>query len=50
MKKIISMRIDEDLYKQIKKLADLQNRNFSNFVETVLKEYIDHYSFEDLEK
>ena len=46
MKKTVSIRIDINLYGDIKKKAGLQNRNFSNFVETVLKEYIRAYEDE----
>lgn len=38
MKKTVSIKLDPDLYKEAKKQADFENRNFSNFVETVLKE------------
>lgn len=40
MKKIVSIRIDPELYEKAKGQANLQNRNFSNFVETILKEYL----------
>jgi len=41
MKKSISMRIDLELYNKVKRLSELHNRSFSNFVETALKEHLE---------
>ena len=41
MKKRLAVTIDEKLYEQIVKLAKLDNRNLSNFVETLLKKSLD---------
>lgn len=41
MAKIVkSITIDEDVYKEIELLCTILNRNFSNFIESLLKEEI----------
>ena len=41
MAKIVkSITIDEETYKKIEMLCDILNRNFSNYVESLLKEEI----------
>ena len=40
MKKKIAITIDEEVYKEIELLCVILNRNFSNFVESLLKEEI----------
>ena len=35
------MRIDLELYNKVKRLSELHNRSFSNFVETALKEHLE---------
>ena len=40
MKKTYSLRLDEDLVQEIEKIAETENRNFSNMVETILKKEI----------
>ena len=41
MAKIVkSINIDEDTYKEIEMLCNILNRNFSNYVESLLKEEI----------
>lgn len=41
MAKIVkSITIDEDVYKEIELLCIILNRNFSNFIESLLKEEI----------
>ena len=46
-KKVYSFRFDEELMDTIKLLSQEQNRNVSNFIETVLKEYIKAHKPED---
>ena len=36
---IVSINIDSDVYEAVSKLSKVENRNFSNQVETILKEY-----------
>lgn len=36
----VMLTMDRDVEKQARKLAEIENRTFSNFVETVLKKYI----------
>lgn len=38
-KKVVSIRLDEDLIQNLKEAAQKQNRSLSNLVETILKEY-----------
>ena len=38
-KKVVSIRLDEDLIQNFKEAAQKQNRSLSNLVETILKEY-----------
>lgn len=40
MKKVLQATIDEKLLAKIKKLAKAQNRNVSNYVETLLYEAV----------
>lgn len=42
MKKVLQATIDEALLAKIKQLAKEQNRNVSNFVETLLYEAIEN--------
>ena len=39
-KKVYSVRLDEELLNELKKIADEENRTLSNLVETVLKRYV----------
>ncbi|WP_299430389.1 hypothetical protein [uncultured Maribacter sp.] len=36
-----TIRMNQDLYTQVNRLAEMQNRNFSNFVVTVLKQTVE---------
>ncbi len=38
-KKVVSVRLDEAFIQELKAIAEQQNRNLSNLIETVLKEY-----------
>lgn len=39
-KKVYSIRLEEELVEDLRKYAKLKNRNFSNLVETILKNYV----------
>ena len=39
-KKVVSVRLEEELISKLKEAAEKQNRSLSNLVETVLKEYV----------
>jgi len=41
LEKVISIRVDKDTHKKIKKLADKDNRSVNNFLITIIKEFID---------
>ncbi len=38
-KKVISIRLDEEIIAELKKCAEKENRPLSNMIETVLKAY-----------
>ena len=40
MPKTVTLRIDDDEYKTFKKLAEVENRTLSNFIETATLKYI----------
>ncbi len=46
MKKVYSIRIEESVKKQLKKIADKENRTVANLIETLIKEYIDKWKAE----
>ena len=39
-KKVLSLRLDDELIEKLKLLAEKENRSLSNFIETILKKYI----------
>lgn len=39
-KKVVSIRLDEDFIEELKECAKSDNRPLSNFIETILKEYV----------
>lgn len=39
-KKVLSVRLDEELIKELKIIARDENRPLSNLIETVLKKYV----------
>ena len=39
-KKVYSVRLNEELLKELKIIAEEENRSLSNLVETVLKKYV----------
>ena len=39
-KKVYSFRFDEDFVEELRAIAKEENRTLSNFVETILKEYL----------
>lgn len=42
-KKVYSFRLEDELIDVLKKISVEQNRNLSNLVETILKEYVNTY-------
>ena len=40
------IRIDEDIFDELKEIANEENRSFNKQVEFILKNYIDHYKEE----
>lgn len=40
MKKAISITIDEDIIKELRKMAKDGNRTLSNYIDSILKEYV----------
>ncbi len=46
-KKVYSFRFDERLVDQLKYYAQEENRTLSNFVETILKEYLNQKSIQE---
>lgn len=47
MHKTITLRLDESKYNLIKKLAELENRPISNFIETATIRYIQSAEYAD---
>jgi predicted transcriptional regulator len=41
MKKVYSIRIEDKILKQLKKIADKENRTVANLIETAIKQYIE---------
>jgi predicted DNA-binding protein len=41
MKKHYSIRIEETIIEQLKKIADKENRTVANLIETAIKQYIE---------
>lgn len=39
-KKVLSVRIDDEIIEKLKRLAEKENRSLSNLIETVLKKHI----------
>lgn len=39
-KKVLSLRIDDEIIEKLKRLAEKENRSLSNFIETILKQYV----------
>jgi len=40
-KKVLSLRVDEELIEKLKRVAEKENRSLSNCVETILKKYLE---------
>jgi len=47
MSKTITLRISDESYNFFKKLADIDNRPISNFIETAAKRFIEHNNYID---
>ena len=56
MHKTVTLRLDESKYDLFKKLAELENRPISNFIETATiryiqsAEYVDEYEMEEIKE
>mgnify|MGYP000775869627 CR=1 FL=1 len=46
-KKTYSFRLDEELAEKIRSYARMENRNFSNMIETILLQYVSNREGED---
>lgn len=47
MSKTVTIRVDDNTYKQFKSHADVENRSLSNFIETATLKYIEETDFAD---
>jgi predicted transcriptional regulator len=47
MSKTVTLRLDDEIYRTIKTLAEQENRNLSNFIETATLRYISEIEFVD---
>ncbi len=47
MSKIVTLRLDEELYRRFRKLAEQDNRPLSNFIETAALRFIESEQFVD---
>ena len=47
MAKVVTLRLDDDIYHTFKTLADQENRPLSNFIETAALRYINEIEFVD---
>jgi len=49
-KRVVSIRLDEDLIADLKIIANNENRPLSNLIETILKQYMSTKETWDLDK
>jgi predicted transcriptional regulator len=47
MAKVVTLRLDDEVYNTFKTLADQENRPLSNFIETAALQYINEIEFVD---
>jgi predicted transcriptional regulator len=47
MAKVVTLRLDDDVYNTFKTIADQENRPLSNFIETAAMRYINEIEFVD---
>lgn len=47
MSKTVTLRMDDRLYKKLRKLAERDNRTLSNYIETTVKRHIESEQFAD---
>lgn len=40
-KKVLSLRLDDEIIEKLRGLAEKENRNLSNYIETILKKHIE---------
>ena len=46
-KKTYSFRLEDELVEALRQLAERENRNLSNMVETILKKYVEEHPIEE---
>jgi predicted transcriptional regulator len=39
--KVVGIRLDDEMYKELKRLADAEHRKFSSFLVVALRRYLD---------
>lgn len=49
-RKLVGFRVDEELIEKAKKLAELENRSFSNYLESLLLHAVEDFEKEKGEK
>jgi len=47
MAKVVTLRLDDEIYNTFKTMADQENRPLSNFIETAAMRYINEIEFVD---
>ncbi len=47
MAKVVTLRLDDEIYNTFKTIADQENRPLSNFIETAAMRYINEIEFVD---
>ena len=47
MSKTVTLRLDDDVYRRFRKLAERDNRPLSNFIETAARRYVEREQFVD---
>lgn len=47
MAKVVTLRLDDEVYKTFKTIAEQENRPLSNFIETAALRYINEIEFAD---
>jgi predicted DNA-binding protein len=45
MPKTVTLRMDDEVYKKVKKHAELDHRPLANFIENALRHYVDEADF-----
>ncbi|MBI2889618.1 MAG: ribbon-helix-helix protein, CopG family [Nitrospirae bacterium] len=47
MSKTVTLRVDDETYRNLNRWAGAENRSVSNFIETAVKEHVRHSAFVD---